>query len=112
MALYARLLGIDTSNPKIPIHGFQALAGLWAKGTITAAQARAGIAAISGAALTTAEETEVLTLVNSVPTGSTAANQAARALRLVHIDQCLLMADQRIPPLDTEAGLKTAIGGV
>lgn len=110
MALYLRLLGKDPDNPKIPIHAFQSLVALWAKGNITAAQARAGIVQTSGVALTPAEEAEVQTLVNSVPVGSTTAIQASRALRLIHIDQCLLCADQQIPPLDTEAGLKAALG--
>ena len=84
---------------------------MWAKGNITAVQGRAGIAQVSGGvALTAAEEAEVLTLVNTVPTGSTTANQAARALRLLHIDEVLLCADARIPPLDTEAGVKAALG--
>ena len=110
MALYLRLLGIDPDNPKIPIHAFQSIVALWAKGNMTLAQARAGITQVSGAALTTAEETETQTLVNSVPTGSTTANQAARALRLLHIDEVLLCADQKIPPFDTEAGIKAALG--
>ena len=110
MGLYLRLLGTDPANPKIPIHAFQAIVGLWAKGNMTLAQARAGITLVSGAALTPAEEAEVQTLVNTVPTGGTTANQAARALRLVQIDQCLLCADALVPPLDTEAGLKAALG--
>src|SRR5687767_15148284 len=107
MALYQRLLG---NEQKIPIHAFQSVVGLWAKDNMTVAQARAAIELVSGSPPTTAEEAEVQTLVNSVPTGSTAANQAERALRLLHIDQCLLCAAHRIAPLDTEAGLKAALG--
>ena len=110
MALYLRLLGIDPDRPKIPIHSFQACAALWAKGGMTAAQANAGIALTSGEPLTAAEQAEVQTLVNTVPAGSTTANQAARALRLIHIDEILLCADAQIPPFDTEAGLKAALG--
>lgn len=110
MALYLRLLGTDPDNPKIPLHQFQAIVNLWAKGNMTIAQARAGITLVSGAPLTALEEAEVQTLVNTVPTGSTTAQQAARSLRMVHIDHCLLCADSRIPPMDTEAGLKAILG--
>lgn len=110
MGLYERLLGIDLVNPKIPIHAFQAIAAQWAKGGMTIAQARAGITLISGAALTAAEEVEAQTLVNSVPTGTTTANQAARALRMAEIDQVLLLADAGVPPFDTAAGIKARLG--
>lgn len=110
MGLYLRLLGIDSVNPKIPIHAFQAVAALWAKGSMTGAQAQAGIEKTSGAPLTSAEIAEVQALVNSVPVGTTTAMQVARALRLLHIDQCLLAADMLIAPMDTEAGLKAALG--
>lgn len=110
MALYQRLLGIDAVNPKIPIHQFQSIVGAQQRGQMTLAQARAGITQISGAPLTAGEETELNALIASVPTGGTTANQAARALRLLAIDQTLLLADSRVPPMDTEAGLKTALG--
>lgn len=110
MGLYERLLGIDEANPKIPIHSFQAITAQWAKGGMTVAQARAGIDLVSGAVLTAAEEAEVQTLVNSVPTGSTTANQAARALRMAEIDQVLLLADAKVPPFDTVAGIKARLG--
>jgi hypothetical protein len=111
MALYLRLLGTDPTSPKIPIHAFQAIVALWAKGNMTATQARAGIAQVSGGvSLTAGEETEVQTLVATVPTGSTTANQAARALRLLHIDEVLLCVDHAVAPFDTEAGVKAALG--
>lgn len=110
MALYRRLLGEDPDNPKIPIHAFQAIVAMWARGKMTAAQARAGIAQVSGAPLTSSEEAEVQTLVNTVPTGTTTAQQAARALRLIEIDEVLLIVDSHVPPFDTEAGIKTALG--
>lgn len=110
MGLYERLLGTD-ANPKIPVHQFQAIVGLWAKGGMTLAQARTAIAFVSGGvALTSAEETEAQALVASVPTGSTTANQAARALRLSEIDQVLLLADARVPPFNTVAGIKGRLG--
>lgn len=110
MALYDRLLGVDPVGAKIPVHAFQAIVAQWAKGGMTLAQARAGVIQVSGVALTPAEEAEVQTLVNSVPTGSTTANQAARALRMAEIDQVLLLADSRIPPFDTAAGIRARLG--
>ena len=110
MGLYERLMGVDTANPKIPVHQFQALVAEWAKGQITAAQARAGITQISGAALTPAEETEIQTLVNTVPTGTTAAVKADRALRLLEIDEVMLLVDSRIPPYDNPANVRTRLG--
>lgn len=110
MGLYERILEIDPVNPKIPIHAFQAIVAQWAKGGMTLAQARDGITIISGAPLTAAEEAEVQTLVNSVPTGGTTANQAARSLRMAEIDQVLLLADSKVPPFDTVAGIKARLG--
>lgn len=110
MALYDRLLGIDATNPKIPVHAFQALTAEWARGNMTGAQAQAGIAQVSGAALTAGEITEAQTLVNTVPLGSTTAIQAARALRLLEIDEVLLIVDSKIPPYTTSAAIKTRLG--
>jgi hypothetical protein len=110
MALYLRLLGTDPVNPKIPVHTFQATVAQWAKGGMTLAQARTGLELVSGAPLTTAEEAEVQALVNTVPTGGTTAQQAARALRMAEIDQVLLLADAAVPPFNTEAGIKARLG--
>lgn len=112
MGLYLRLMNADPVGTRIPVHQFQALVALWAKGKITAQQAQAGMTIISGEPLTPAEVTEVQALVATVPTGATTANQAARALRLIEIDQILLAVshDPKIPPLDTEAGVKAALG--
>lgn len=110
MGLYERLLGVDPDRPKIPIHSFQAITAQWAKGGMTVAQARAGITLVSGMPLTAAEEAEVQTLVNSVPTGGTTAQQAARALRMAEIDQVLLLADAAVPPFDTVAGIRARLG--
>jgi hypothetical protein len=110
MGLYERLLGIDPVGTKIPIHTFQAMVSQWAKGGLTLAQARQAVVIVSGVALTSAEEAEVQTLVNSVPTGNTTANQAARALRMMEIDQVLLLADNHIPPYDTPAGIRARLG--
>jgi hypothetical protein len=110
MALYLRLLGTDPVNPKIPIHQFQALAAEWARGRITGAQANAGITQVSGAPLTAAEQTEAQALVNTVPVGTTTAIQAARAQRMLEIDQVFLLVDSRIAPYDNEAAIKARLG--
>jgi hypothetical protein len=77
---------------------------------MTLQQARDGITAISGTPLTPSEETELTALINTVPTGTTAAIKADRALRLTEIDQILLLADSKVAPMNTEAGVKTALG--
>jgi hypothetical protein len=110
MGLYERILGVDATNPKIPVHAFQALAAQWAKGKITSQQAQAGVTKISGAPLTAGEVTEVNALVASVPTGTSSAQQAARALRMAEIDQILLLADAQIAPYDTPAGIRAGLG--
>ena len=111
MALYLRLLGTDPVSPKINIHQFQAIICEWARGQINATQGRAAIAiAGKGVPLTPAEEIEAQTLVSSVPTGGTTANQLARLFRLLEIDHVLLLVDMRIPPYSTEAAIKTRLG--
>jgi hypothetical protein len=110
MALIERLMGIDPSRPKIPVHAFQALAAEWAKGQITGAQANAGVASASGVGLDAGESAEAQALVSSVPTGTTAANKADRALRLLEIDEVLLLADANIAPYDVAAAVRTRLG--
>jgi hypothetical protein len=114
MALYDRLLGVDDAGQpvtgQIPIHQFQACAAEWAKGRITGAQAQSIITAVSGSALTSAEQTEAQTLIDTVPTGGTTANQAARALRMLEIDQVLLLADAGVPGYSTPTEVKAKLG--
>jgi hypothetical protein len=114
MALYDRLLGRDDlGNPvsgKVPIHYFQAAVALWAKGKITGAQAQAIAEATSGLPFDSGEVTELQALVATVPTGSTTALKADRALRLQEIDQILLLVEVGMPPLDTPAKIKIALG--
>lgn len=105
MALFERLAG--TEEPKVPIHQFQALAAEWARGNLTGVQANAAIASLTGAALDAEASTEAQNLVNTVPTGNTTANQAARALRLLEIDQVLLLLDVAIY---TPAQARTRLG--
>lgn len=107
MGLYERLLGTDPL-PRLSIHAFQAIAAEWGRGSITGAQAQTAITATCGVALTAAEVTEAQTLVNTIPTGSTTANKADRAVRLQEIDQVLLMAG--LPPYTTAAAIKTRLG--
>lgn len=110
MALYLRILGRDPINPKIQVHQFESIVYLWAINLMTVQQARDAILVLSGAPLTAAEETEVQTLVATVPTGTTSAQQAARALALHKIATVLQLADADIAPFNTEAGIKTALG--
>jgi hypothetical protein len=109
VALIERLMGTD-SRPKIPVHGFQAVAAEWARGQITGTQANTAITALSGLGLDAGETTEAQALVNTVPTGSTTAQQAARALRLLEIDQVLLLVDSRVAPYDNAATVRTRLG--
>lgn len=108
MGLYDRILRIE--EPRIPVHAFQAVAAEWARGQITGAQANNIIQVLTGAPLDATAQAEAMTLVGTVPTGSTTANKADRALRLHEIDQILLLADARAPGYDTVAALKTRLG--
>ena len=108
MPLVERLLGLE--EPKIPIHAFQAVVSEWAKGKLTAAQAQTALTWNSGAPLDQASIDETLALVNTIPAGTTTAQQAARALRLIEIDQVLLLADTLTPPYDTAASVRARLG--
>jgi hypothetical protein len=110
-SLYERLMGIHADRPKIPVHQFQAIAAEWAKGQITSVQAQTAIATVSrGVGLDATEQLEAQDLVATVPTGGTTANQAARALRLLEIDEVLLLADRGTPPYDTAQAVRTRLG--
>lgn len=92
-SLYERLMGVHPSRPKIPIHQFQACTAEWVRGQLTGAQANTVIESVSGIGLDATEQTEVQDLVATVPIGTTAANKADRALRLIEIDQILLLCE-------------------
>lgn len=115
-SLYERLTGIHATRSKIPIHAFQSIVAEWARGNITGAQANVMITDCSGLALDATEQLEAQDLVATVPTGSTTANQAARALKLIEIDQILLMAEFTVPdgvaPYNTTAAIRTRLGVV
>jgi phage tail sheath gpL-like len=115
MALYPRLIGLEA--PKIPVHAFQAVAGEWARGKLTANQANAAVAAVSGAGLAGAEITDATALVatvTAIPITGTAVQvadgRARRAARVTEIDQCLLLADAGAPGYSTEAELRAKLG--
>jgi len=114
MPLYDRLLGRDDAGNrvggKISIHQFQAVCAEWAKGRITGPQAQAIITAISGLALSTEEQAEALALVNTVPVGTTAQLKAERALRILEIDEVLLLADVAAPGYDTPTAVRAKLG--
>jgi hypothetical protein len=114
MALFERLTGVG-SRPGIPVHLFQATAAEWARGNMTAAQANTIIASRSnGVPLDAGEQAQAQALVNTVPTGSTTANQAARANRLLEIDQVLLLAEHTVrrglAPYPDAASVATRLG--
>lgn len=77
---------------------------------MTGAQCQAAIVTCTGVALDAQGQTEIAALVATVPVGTTTAIQAARALRLLEIDQVLLIAENRYPPLNTVAAVKTRLG--
>lgn len=108
MGLYERILRLE--EPRLPVHAFQSVAAEWARGRITGTEANAIIGALTGAPLDATAQQEAVALVNTVPTGSTTANKADRALRLNEIDQVLLLADAKAPGYDTVAALKTRLG--
>jgi hypothetical protein len=107
-SLYERLMGVHATRPKIPVHQFQALASEWARTQITGAQANVGITSISGIGLDSTEVTEAQDLLATVPTGP--GSEAARALRMLEIDQILLLADLRVPPYDNPDTVRTRFG--
>ena len=109
MALYPRLLGTD-SRPKIPIHQFQATVCEWGRGKLNGTQANAIVTAVSGTGLDSGETTDATALVATIPTGSTTANQAARANRLLEINHVFLLAEARAPGYSTEAELRAKLG--
>lgn len=108
MALIERLMALEL--PRLPAHQFQSIAAEWARGNLTGTQAQTAITAISGQPLTAEEVTEAQALVATVPSGTTAANKADRALRLLEIDQVLLMASALVPPYDNPATVRTRLG--
>lgn len=107
--LYERLTGTHTDGrPKLPVHQLQALIAENQRGQWTAAQ---GIAYLE---LSATEQQEVVDLVGTIPGGSTTANQVQRALKLLEIDQVLLLAEHTVPsgiaPLNTTAAVRTRLG--
>lgn len=113
MPLVERLLGVASGEgeTKIPIHQFQALVGEWARGNVTTQQAQAAVASMSrGNQLDAASVAELQALIATVPTGSTNTDKINRLLRLMEIDQILLLADRGVPPYNDPAFLRTRLG--
>jgi len=108
VALIERLMAIE--SPRIPIHQFQALQAEWVRGNITSAQCQDAIILLTGTALDSAAAAEVVALVATVPVGTTSAIKADRALKLLDIDQVLLLAEQHIVPYDTPAAVRIRLG--
>lgn len=110
--LIERLMGVNTDGRrKLPVHQFQAIAAEWGRASMTGAQATAALE------LNANEQAEAQLLVNTVTsipiTGSATAiadGRARRALRMQEIDQVLLIAEAKIPPLNTAAAVRTRLG--
>jgi hypothetical protein len=110
--LIERLMGLHTDGRrKLPIHQFQAAAAEWGRGEMTGVQARDMFE------LNVAEQAEaqaiVATVTSIVVTGSAAAQadaRARRALRMQEIDHVLLLAEAKVPPLNTPAAVRTRLG--
>jgi formyltetrahydrofolate hydrolase len=89
VALIERLMGLE--EPKIPVHQFQATIAEWARGSITGAQAQVILSARGGQVLSSAEV-------------------AARAMRLIEIDQVFLLAEYGVTPYNTAAAVRARLG--
>lgn len=105
MGLYDRLLAVDTVNPPIPVHGFSSLMAEFARGRITGGQAQAGMAVMSGAALTAGEVTEAQALLATISGSAT-----VKLARAKEIDDVLILGVHRVAEYDTAAELKTRLG--
>lgn len=106
MALYDRLMGLSTTEPKIPVHAFVSDMGEFGRTVITGTQAQAIIAFVSqGVPLDPAGVTEVQALLATV-TGSLTAKLA----RVKLIEDVLILAEERAPGYDTVALVKTRLG--
>lgn len=114
MALYDRLIGRDDSGVpvegKIPVHQFQAVMGERARGVLaTNAVARDVINGLLVARgkppLSAAEETEAVTLLNTI-SGTTTAKLARAKL----IDDVLLLAEMGALGYSTPSQVKTRLG--
>lgn len=103
-------LNVD-GRAKLPVHQFQAASAEWSRGNMTGAQATAALE------LNAAEQTEATALVatvTNIPITGTAVQiadgRARRALRMLEIDQVLLLAEARVAPLNTAALVRTRLG--
>lgn len=105
MALYDRILGVDAENPKIPIHGFSALMGEFARGRLTGAQAQAGVTVISGQPLTPAEVAEAQTLLATISGSAT-----AKLARAKEIEDTLTLSENGVAGYSTAAEVKARLG--
>jgi hypothetical protein len=110
MPLYDRLIGFDDAGVpvsfRIPVHGFSALMGEFARTQITGAQAQAGVTAISGAPLDATGVAEAQTLLATV-TGSAVAKLA----RAKEIDDVLILAERgRVAGYQTPTLVKARLG--
>jgi hypothetical protein len=114
MALYDRILERDDSGNvvanKIPVHQLLAVIIEFKQGRLTADEASTIVNALTGAGLSTSERTELTTLVATIPSGSTTANIASRAHRLLEIEHILGLGDTRCPGYDTPTNIRSKLG--
>lgn len=96
MPLYERIMRLE--DPKLPVHQFFGAMQEYALGNMTGAQA---IAAFS---LSPTEQTEAQTLLARIQADP---NPRLRAQEF-HLVLCL--AEQRIPPYNTTAAVRTRLG--
>lgn len=128
--LVERLMGLHPDRPKIPVHQFESVFGSWADGTITPAEAQAGIEQMSGEPLIQPEIDEANAMraallarapVRAAPTGTVNAayanTQALRAAELaqrgreIHkFGQVLLAAEDRLPGFATPGEVRAKLG--
>lgn len=128
--LIERLMGVHPTRSKIPVHQFESIFGFWADGTITPAEAQAGIEQISGEPLIQSEIDEANALrtallarapVRAAPTGTVnaafantqalrAADIALRGREIHKFSQALLMAEDALPGFATPTEVRGKLG--
>lgn len=112
-SLYERLMGVHATRPKIPIDGFQAVLGEFARGKLNQSQALTNMGALSGDAqgnpvtLDTLEQQEAGDLVTKINNASGVANKVAVT---TEIRDVLMLGELGCPSYDTTAKLRTSLG--
>ncbi len=97
MSLYTRLTGIDRAEnePKLAIHSLFALLSERKRGRLTNQQV------LDSLGLSALEKTELIMLVGKIIDSTLDAGE---------VEDVLLLAEQGVPPYDTEAAVKSRLG--